>query len=115
MMPWLLAILLNSSLGLALGEPDCRETPETAERLAVLETKMMALEEENKYLRTKSLKTCEDLRTSPYNETGFYSLDPDGSGRPVNFYCDMDKGVTEVRISERSLICVDGKDSRLLH
>ena len=46
--------------------------------------------------RTKTLKTCEDLKTSPYNETGFYTLDPDGSGEPVDFFCDMDKGFTEV-------------------
>ena len=88
-----------ATLGLALGEP-AQLLSDPSERLAVLETKMMALEEENKYLRTKSLKTCEDLRTSPYNETGFYSLDPDGSGRPVDFYCDMDKGFTEVGVEK---------------
>ena len=78
-------------------------------RLAVLEGRMRALELENKYLRwkipalklprTKSLKTCEDLRNSPYNETGTYTLDPDGSGAPVELYCDMEKGVTEVHQS----------------
>jgi len=67
-----------------------------ADRLAILEKKMLGLEEENKYLRTKSMKTCEDLKNSPYNETGVYTMDPDGSGKPVEVFCDMEKGVTEI-------------------
>ena len=42
------------------------------------------------------MKTCEDLKNSPYNETGVYTMDPDGSGKPVEVFCDMEKGVTEV-------------------
>merc|ERR1712012_1239432 len=57
---------------------------------------MLGLEEENKYLRTKSMKTCDDLRNSPYNETGMYTMDPDGSGKPVEVFCDIEKGVTEI-------------------
>ena len=74
-----------ATLGLALEEP-AQLLSDPSERLAVLETKMMALEEENKYLRTKSLKTCEDLRTSPYNETGFYSLDRSPPGANTYFH-----------------------------
>ena len=48
-------------------------------------------------IRTKSMKTCEDLKNSPYNETGVYTMDPDGSGQPVEVFCDVEKGVTEVR------------------
>ena len=43
------------------------------------------------------MKTCEDLKNSPYNETGVYTMDPDGSGQPVEVFCDVEKGVTEVR------------------
>ena len=43
------------------------------------------------------MKTCEDLKNSPYNETGVYTMDPDGSGRPVEVFCDVEKGVTEVK------------------
>ena len=43
------------------------------------------------------MKTCEDLKNSPYNDTGVYTMDPDGSGHPVEVFCDMEKGVTEVR------------------
>ena len=43
------------------------------------------------------MKTCEDLKNSPYNETGVYTMDPDGSGQPVEVFCDVEKGVTEVK------------------
>ena len=43
------------------------------------------------------MKTCEDLKNSPYNETGVYTMDPDGSGEPVEVFCDVEKGVTEVK------------------
>ena len=43
------------------------------------------------------MKTCEDLKNSPYNETGIYTMDPDGSGEPVEVFCDVEKGVTEVK------------------
>ena len=44
------------------------------------------------------MKTCEDLKNSPYNETGVYTMDPDGSGKPVEVFCDVEKGVTEVSV-----------------
>jgi len=87
--------LLGLVAGGSLVDPQGGD-PEDGGRLAVLEGRMRALELENKYLRTKSLKTCEELRNSPYNETGTYTLDPDGSGAPVELHCDMEKGVTEV-------------------
>ena len=106
----LLACLIVASVGLCLGDQE----EVVDERLALLEKKMMGLEEENKYLRlvcsyksvwylsclsirTKSMKTCEDLKNSPYNVTGVYTMDPDGSGQPVEVFCDVEKGVTEVR------------------
>jgi len=95
-----LAYLLFASFGLCMAESIIEEIPNynqaMADRLAILEKKMLGLEEENKYLRTKSMKTCEDLRNSPYNETGVYTMDPDGSGKPVEVFCDMEKGVTEI-------------------
>ena len=109
-------LVLVASAGFCLGESFIEEIPNhteaLADRLALLEKKMMGLEEENKYLRlvfsygsvlylalprTKSMKTCEDLKNSPYNETGVYTMDPDGSGQPVEVFCDVEKGVTEVR------------------
>ena len=109
-------LILVASAGFCLGESIIEEIPNhneaLADRLALLEKKMMGLEEENKYLRlgfshesvlylalprTKSMKTCEDLKNSPYNETGVYTMDPDGSGQPVEVFCDVEKGVTEVR------------------
>jgi len=66
------------------------------ERIQDLEEKMKTLEHENKYLKTKSYKTCHELQSSPYKESGFYWLDPDGSGTPIELFCDMEKGVTEV-------------------
>jgi len=95
-----LVYLLFASFGLCMAESIIEEIPNynraMADRLAILEKKMLGLEEENKYLRTKSMKTCEDLRNSPYNETGVYTMDPDGSGKPVEVFCDMEKGVTEI-------------------
>ena len=107
----LLVCLIVVSVGVCLGDRD----EAVDERLALLEKKMMGLEEENKYLRlfaliglvdifsvsirTKSMKTCEDLKNSPYNETGVYTMDPDASGQPVEVFCDVEKGVTEVRCS----------------
>merc|ERR1712013_580124 len=97
-----LAYLLFARFGLCMAswQSIIEETPNynqaTADRLAILEKKMLGLEEENKYLRTKSMKTCEDLKNSPYNETGVYTMDPDGSGKPVEVFCDMEKGVTEI-------------------
>merc|ERR1712055_140365 len=88
----LLACLIVASVGLCLGDRD----EVVDERLALLEKKMLGLEEENKYLRTKSMKTCEDLKNSPYNVTGVYTMDPDGSGQPVEVFCDVEKGVTEI-------------------
>ena len=110
-------LILVASAGFCLGESIIEEIPNhneaLADRLDLLEKKMMGLEEENKYLRlffsygsvlylalsirTKSMKTCEDLKNSPYNETGVYTMDPDGSGQPVEVFCDVEKGVTEVR------------------
>ena len=110
-------LVLVASAAFCLGESIIEELPNhneaLADRLALLEKKMMGLEEENKYLRlvfsygsvlylalsirTKSMKTCEDLKNSPYNETGVYTMDPDGSGQPVEVFCDVEKGVTEVR------------------
>jgi len=96
----LACLFLVASTGLCLGESFIEEVPNhnevLADRLALLEKKMMGLEEENKYLRTKSMKTCEDLKNSPYNETGVYTMDPDGSGQPVEVFCDVEKGVTEI-------------------
>ena len=43
------------------------------------------------------MKTCEDLKNSPYNQTGAYTMDPDGSGHPVEVFCDFEKGATEVK------------------
>ena len=113
----LACLVLVASAAFCLGESIIEELPNhneaLADRLALLEKKMMGLEEENKYLRlvfsygsvlylalsirTKSMKTCEDLKNSPYNETGVYTMDPDGSGQPVEVFCDVEKGVTEVR------------------
>jgi len=96
----LACLFLVASTGVCLGESFIEEIPNhnevLADRLALLEKKMMGLEEENKYLRTKSMKTCEDLKNSPYNETGIYTMDPDGSGEPVEVFCDVEKGVTEI-------------------
>jgi len=96
----LACLFLVASAGLCLGESFIEEVPNhneaLADRLALLEKKMIGLEEENKYLRTKSMKTCEDLKNSPYNETGVYTMDPDGSGQPVEVFCDVEKGVTEI-------------------
>jgi len=96
----LACLVLVASAGFCLGESIIEEIPNhneaLADRLALLEKKMMGLEEENKYLRTKSMKTCEDLKNSPYNETGVYTMDPDGSGQPVEVFCDVEKGVTEI-------------------
>jgi len=96
----LTCLALVASTGLCFAESFIEEIPNhneaLANRLALLEKKMMGLEEENKYLRTKSMKTCEDLKNSPYNETGVYIMDPDGSGQPVEVFCDVEKGVTEI-------------------
>jgi len=96
----LACLVLMASTGLCLAESFIEEIPNhneaLADRLALLEKKMVGLEEENKYLRTKSMKTCEDLKNSPYNETGVYTMDPDGSGNPVEVFCDVEKGVTEI-------------------
>ena len=64
-------------------------------------------------IRTKSMKTCEDLKNSPYNETGVYTMDPDGSGQPVEVFCDVDKGVTEVRCQIFSCRILDSRQTDL--
>ena len=38
------------------------------------------------------MKTCEDLKNSPYNETGVYTMDPDGSGQPVEVFLRCGEG-----------------------
>ena len=124
LLPRVLACLIVASVGLCLGDQE----EVVDERLALLEKKMMGLEEENKYLRlvfsygsvlylalprTKSMKTCEDLKNSPYNETGVYTMDPDGSGQPVEVFCDVEKGVTEVRCQIFSRRILDSRQTDL--
>merc|ERR550519_924628 len=66
-----------------------------AKRLDILEVQVEKLLQENKYLRTKTFHTCEELR-SLYNETGVYALDPEGLGQAVQLHCDMETGFTVV-------------------
>merc|ERR1712098_60111 len=55
--------------------------------------KIKALEDENTYLRTKSYRSCYELKIK---ESGYYWIDPDSSGHPVKVFCDMETGATEV-------------------
>jgi len=64
--------------------------------LDTLKGRLQQLEQENMFLKTKSLKTCEELKWNNVNTSGTYYLDPDSTGSPSQFYCDFEKGYTEV-------------------
>merc|ERR1712021_158508 len=66
-----------------------------SERVFELEKIIDEMKKEIRFSRTKSYKTCEELRSS-YNVSGVYAIDPEGSGFPVELYCDMNEGITEV-------------------
>merc|ERR1719481_439861 len=73
-----------------------KEIDAFVEKISEMEKRIDVMERENKFLRSKTYKTCSELKNSPFNESDYYHIDPDGSGMPVELYCDMENGITEV-------------------